>query len=618
MLVFHQHSHNVLFFKELVMFVNKTHQPSMTKTIRSFIVSTILILLSSCGLIGIHINVHNPKHAGKYPKFDEETIVLGESNPLRTSFDVSFYALDILINAPEKRLGGWVEIRAHALQDLDSIQLDLDQPLKIEDLRLGSREGKQLSYSRQYRAVIVKLGEKITQGRTFSIHVKYGGKPVVAKRPPWVGGLVWKKDKKGLPWAGVTCESEGASIWFPCKDVTFDEPDSASMRFTVPDTRLSVISNGTLTGLEKGANTASFNWKVSYPINLYNITFYVGNFEKVTDTFNGINGKVLDMSYYVFKEHVDSAKTHFRQVKDHIRIYEAIYGEYPWYNDGFKFIESPYEGMEHQTAIAYGNGFKNDLDKRDDYIILHETGHEWFGNAITASDLADVWLQEGITTYGESLVLERKYGVESASLHLLLYRFMIKNKFPLVGPQGRRYFNYKDGDVYVKGAWVLHSLRNIINDDSVFFRILSTFYMENRYKTTNSKMFIETVNKITDKDYKWFFDQYLYKNTAPVLEFHITSDSDMYYRWTNTGAGFNKLQVIATFGSGKLKTDGFPAIVEFESGGIKVEFYPDTKVHKIKLPEGANDESQRYFNDNKILFGWKENKKLVKLFNRGS
>ena len=290
---------------------------------------------------------------------------------------------------------------------------------------------------------------------------------MIAKKAPWRGGLVWKKENNN-DWVGVACETEGASIWFPCKDHTSDEPDSARMRFSIPESSLTVVSNGVLehTITEKGKKY--FSWSVHNPINLYNITFYVGNFEKIEDSYSGIDGRTLAINHYVLKQNAAKARTHFASVKEQIAIYEQIYGPYAWYEDGFKLVESPYAGMEHQTAIAYGNGYKKDLKQVEDYIMLHETGHEWFGNAITAADLADVWLQEGITTYGEFLYLEKKYDYTLAKGHLNFYKVMIANKRPLVGPVGRRYFDYKDGDAYVKGAWMLHSLRTTINNDSIF------------------------------------------------------------------------------------------------------------------------------------------------------
>ncbi len=537
-----------------------------------FLPFSLLLLLSSCGLFGIHVNLHNPRKPGKYPHFSKETILLGELTPIRKNFGVTFYDLDITIDPSAKTVGGWVEVKATALKDIDSIQLDLDQPLAIEQLKWKTREGENLKYSRRYRAVFIQLNQKIKQGESFSVHIKYSGKPVIARKPPWSGGMVWKKDKLGNNFDGVVCETDGASVWFPCKDHTSDEPDSARLKFTIPDTNLFVVSNGNFIGSEKTNNSKSFTWKISYPINVYNITFYMGDYAKIEDTCTGINSKELKLNYYVLKPNVNRARQHFQQVKQVIHTYEELYGEYPWYNDGYKLIESPYKGQEHQTAIAYGNGFVNDLYKKDDYIILHETGHEWFGNAVTAADLSDVWLQEGFTTYGEALFLEKKYGKETAINHLLNYRIFIKNKLPVVGPVGRRYFDYHDEDVYTKGAWILNTLRNTINNDSVFFTIIKSFYQENKLKMITSSAFIQTVNRITGKDYNWFFNQYLYKNEVPVMEGDYGSDGAFYYRWTNVPEEFNKLPVHLRLGS--------------DSNTLTI--FPNSKVQKVDIPLNAN------------------------------
>jgi aminopeptidase N len=555
------------------------------------------VLLSSCGIMGIHFNVHNPKKPGKYPVFDAQTILLGELTPVRQNFDVTFYDLDIQISPTEKKIGGWVEVRAVALNTIDSIQLDLDQPLSIDELRWGSREGESLTYTRLYRAVFIRLPHQLQKGQSFSINIKYNGSPVIAKKPPWVGGLVWKKDKQGKPWIGVACESEGASIWFPCKDHTSDEPDSAHMRFTIPDAGLTVVSNGVMTGTEKRNNFQSFCWNVHYPINLYDITFYIGNFEKIEDTYTGISSKELRITHYVLKPNVEKAARHFQKVKDYIKVYEEIYGEYPWYKDGFKLIEAPYAGMEHQTAIAYGNGYKNDLYGKDDYIMLHETGHEWFGNAVTVADFADIWLQEGITTYGEILYLEKKYGLKEALDHLDFYRCFIKNKRPVAGPYGRRYFDYHDGDAYVKGAWILHTLRNCINNDSLFFSIIKTFYAENKLKVTDSKAFIETVNRITGKNYSWFFDQYLNENKVPFFEFQTFNDGIIYYRWADVSDGFDK----------------WPVLITFTGSNRNYELFPDVRVQKLTT-EGQKYEEGITIHNNKGLFGVRRNKFLEYLY----
>lgn len=552
-------------------------------------------ILSSCGIAGIHFKVHNPKKQGKYPDFDRETILLGELTPIRSNFDVHYYDLDILLEPWEKKLGGWVEMQATALNSIDSVQIDLDQPLDILALRWENRNGEELAYRRDERAVFIALPRELKSGENFSLHIRYYGKPLIARKPPWAGGLVWKKDDEKNPWSGVACEADGSSLWFPCKDHTSDEPDSASLNFAVANPEVMVVSNGRYLGKTEQDAVQKYHWKVSYPINLYNITFYIGDFVKIEDEYTGINGKQLDISHYVLKPNEQIARQHFQQVKEHIRVYEEIYGEYPWYGDGFKMVESPFAGMEHQSAIAYGSEYKNQLNGTDDYIILHEAGHEWFGNAITADDLAHVWLQEGFTTYGEALYLEKRYGFETAMDHLLFYRMVIKNKRPLVGPVGRRYFDYKDGDVYVKAAWVLHSLRHTINDDELFFRILSEFYQENKMKIINSDVFVAKVNELTGKDYNWFFKQYLHNHKVPFLEYDY-ADGLLYCRWKFVDEDFDQL----------------PVRVRIE-GEDYATIHPSTEVQAFRLA-GPGDYRPVEVSNYLTLFGKDVNTRLHKSY----
>ncbi len=567
----------------------------MTNKKSLLVAAVTLIFLASCGLFGVRINVHNPRKPGKYPKFDKETILLGELTPIREAFDVVHYDIDIAFDIENKSINGWVETKSVAVNELDSIQLDLDQPMNLEEVRFGSRSGKELGYERVERAIFIKMPNTIAKGDTFSVFVKYSGKPIKAKKAPWDGGFVWREDKEDNPWVGVACEVEGASIWLPTKDHTSDEPNSVDLRFTIPNGNLEVISNGQFVGEEVNGNDKSFMWKVTKHINLYNITFYIGDFAKIEDEYIGINGKKMEMNHYVLHKNKEKATKHFKQLQRQIKAYEELYGEYPWYEDGFKLVESPFAGMEHQSAIAYGNSYKNDMNGTDDYIIVHEAGHEWFGNAVTAADLADVWLQEGFTTYGEALYLEKMYGYQAYNSHIGSYRFFIKNKYPVVGPMGRRYFDYKDGDVYVKGAWILHTLRNTIDNDTIFFDIIKTFYQENNVGVTNSQKFVEVVERLTGEDYDWFFNEYLYVNTVPTLEYELSKDGYFYYQWTGVKDDFNKMPV---------------EIYLIGKTGKEVKLYPSNKIQRKKIGSDIEVSIPR----SKVLFAQDENKKLDKLY----
>lgn len=497
--------------------------------------------LQSCSLLGIHFSVHNPKKPGKIPSFSEEQILLGELNKYRTCYDVNFYDLNLWFQPSEKEIGGEVTISGIALNDFDTLQLDLAAHFKIYSIKNAFSQ-EELNYTRKERAIFVSHSKK--KHEKLSLIVSYSGKPQVAKKAPWNGGVIWEKDKNKKIWAGVACESDGASIWWPTKDHTSDEADSVRLHYTVPK-GIVAVGNGVLQHQDLSDSlTDTYHWKISYPINTYNITFYLGDYVKISDEYIGITGKKLEMNHYVLRDKEEIAKKHFTQAKEVIAVFEQKFGEYPWYRDGFKLVHSPYAGMEHQTAIAYGNGFKNDKSPDSDYIILHETAHEWWGNSISAKDLADVWLQEGFATYAEALYSEEKGGYTAYKDEIDFQMMFIKNKYALSGVKDRRWFDSKlNSDVYGKGSWVLASLRAQLENDELFFDIIKTFYDRFKYKIVESADFINVVNEKTEMDYTWFFRQYLNNNFAPTFEAYIDDLGVLYYRWSNTEEEFDQLKV---------------------------------------------------------------------------
>jgi aminopeptidase N len=547
-----------------------------------------VLFFNTCSLVGIHLKVKNPKRAGTYPKLTKAQHLLASPGHNRECYDVKYNKLDVTITPSTKSIQGTVQIKALARYVLDTIQIDLHPRMKINDVKIDSLPAR---FNRIEGAILIKVPKRIGQGEVFSITMLYEGKPMIAKNPPWRGGTVWKKDKDGLDWCGVACETEGANIWWPNKDDLFDEADSTDISLTVPNTVMAV-SNGLLKEKKENKDkTTNYHWHVSYPINNYNVTYYVGNFKLVRDTFlSKLNGQPILLDYYVLPKHLRSAKYHFQQVKRHLAFYEKLFGAYPWPKDGFKLVESPYSGMEHQTAIAYGNGFKNGPDGFD-YIILHETAHEWWGNSVTAADFSDVWLQEGFATFAEALYVEFIKGRDAYLNYLHWQKITIGNKRPVVRPSGIRYFSYKDEDVYVKGSWVLHSLRTVINNDSLFFDILKTFRIQNHLKQIYSTKFIELINEKTGKDYTWFFKQYLYKREAPMLEFYSVNNY-LYYRWKDTETGFDKLPV-------KVNYNKMEKII-----------YPSKVVQRLNT--NLQPKEVFNFNDDEVYFGTKQNARLVK------
>lgn len=531
----------------------------------------ILLFISACSIIGVHFKLHNPKRAGKYPDKTEALELFGnQDSKYRTCYDVVNYHLEVTFGkdlTKDRGITGFVTMKAVALTALDTIQLDAHANMDIRAVTgfsfdpAGSTGGSccthvdTLRFTRKDDALFVIFPRHVTKGYQMKVMISYAVVPEEAQRPPWKGGFVRKKDDLDQPWWGVACQSEGAGLWWPCKDVVNDEPTSCDITLIVPKDYMA-ISNGQLVG----TNTVNFegmtayDWHVSYPINLYNVTFYIGKFKLLHDQYvSKVSGKTLELNHYVLTQHYDQAKEHFKQLKDHLAAYEELFGPYPFYEDGFKLVESPYSGMEHQTAIAYGNGYKNN-SLGFDYIILHETAHEWWGNSLTALDLAEGWLHEGFATYAECLYVEKKFGHQTYLNYLRNYQWTIINRRPVVGPYGMRYFNYKDGDIYTKGVWILHTLRETINKDSVFFDIIKTFATRYAYKNVTSEDFISVVNEKTGLDYHWFFDQYLHNRFVPELEYY-QDNNRLFYKWNAdyTNQDF-KLPVVVKVGPSAFDT----------------------------------------------------------------
>ena len=531
-----------------------------------------MILICSCSG-PIEYMGYNPYKPGEKPIFTKEQILLGEDSKLRNAYDVKYYDLKLKINPKLKTLEGKLEMYADALTSIDTIQVDLHPNFNINRL-YNKKTNKDLIYEREERAI--RINANYNQEDKFILCIEYTGQPIIAKKPPWEGGFVWKNDKKGYPWIGVACEAEGANIWWPLKDQTSDEPDSMRLHYEVPE-GLVAVGNGQLESTEKKEKTMIYNWFISYPINTYNVTAYVGKFDLINDSYKSISGDTISLSYYVFEENLDKAKKHFKQIHSIINVYETKFGTYPFPRDGYKLVESPYKGMEHQTAIAYGNKYENDLYKKVDYILLHETAHEWWGNSVTAKDFADMWLQEGFATYSEAIFLESVYGPTSALAHIRNWRYNIRNKYPVVGVKNKRHIDFKDhSDVYSKGAWILHTLRDQIDNDSIFFDIIYAFATRNRHKVVTSDDFISIVNEKCNQDYGWFFDYYLNNRNSPTVSYMIDADGYLYYKWANTPEKFHKLKIT-------LESDSESIIIK-----------PSNNVQKIKLPELKGKSKNRF------------------------
>lgn len=565
----------------------------------------IILFVSACSIVGVHFRLHNPKRAGKFPEKTQARALLGnQESKYRTCFDVTHYDLEIDFGTDTTRIGaieGVIGITAVVLTESDTFQLDAAEHLVIDSVcGIISGQRNDCAVLRTYRnhgTLYVIFPERVKAKKEINLAIYYHGNPPHAKRPPWRGGFVRKHDDLGNLWVGVACQAEGASTWWPCKDVVNDEPEEVSIYLIVPAGYVGV-SNGQLVEYvtyDSITHRSTYLWKVTYPINLYNITFYIGKYKLLHDQyFSKITGDTLPLNHYVLGQHYDKAKDHFKQLKDHLAVYEKLFGPYPFYRDGFKLVESPYAGMEHQTAIAYGNKFKNNY-LGFDYIILHETAHEWWGNSLTAYDLADAWIHEGFATYAEALFVEQTKGYSAYSDYMRNYRWTIINRRPLVGPYGQRYFNFRDGDIYTKGAWILHTLRETIMDDSVFFDIIKSFATKYAYRNVTSDDFIALVNQKTGRNYNWFFAQYLHNRFIPELEYYKTGNV-FYYTW-------NKTYTSAPF--------PLPVVVGgiFPSGTDTI--YPERYIDTLHCT-GSNEP---YLKSN-ILVKFTENKKLKRRFEK--
>ena len=545
------------------------------------------IFLSSCSLIGINFTYKTPKVPGKYPHFSEKDYLLGENSELRQKVDVTFYDLNLELDIPKQSIQGFVDIHFVTSGTLDTMQLDLDKKMKIKSI-IFQRDT--LKYSRKENTLYVLFYQSIPANQVQQIRVYYEGKPLQAKRPPWDGGFIWEKDQNGNPWISVACQGLGAHIWFPLEDHPSDEPDSVRLSMTIPK-GLFCVSNGKLIQQIKKEQTETFIWKTNYPINTYNITFYVGDYVGFTLPYKN-NNISKDLEFYTLSYNLEKGKNHFKQTADVIAFYENHFGSYPWWNDGYKLVESSYLGMEHQTAIAYGNRFKNDYGIVD-YIILHETGHEWWGNSLSASDNAEIWLHEGFTTFCDALYMEEKKGYDYyLDMMKFNYGITIRNKRPIIGPFGVNYSNFKDSDPYGKGALVLHTLRNIMDDDKLFFDILKTYYQKHQYSIVTTKDFINIVNEMTQKNYDWFFNQYLYSRVCPQLEWYseynfVTDETILKYKWNNVGTEFK-----------------LPVVVETDYG--KTIIFPTPEVQQQVFRRGVEIKINPYFS----LFSQIKNDKM--------
>jgi aminopeptidase N len=491
----------------------------------------------------VYANTHAQLNFKGEPKFTKGDTLRGTLSPYRTCYDVLFYDLDVRVDISNKFISGSNIIKFLAKTDFQKLQIDLFENMQIEKIEYFNQE---LKFIREFNAVFVEFPEIIKKDNARQIKVYYSGKPQSAKHPPWDGGFSWDKDNNGNPWVGVSCQGTGASLWWPCKDHQSDEPNEMLIRITVPP-GLSEVSNGRL----KRAYTlpdgwSKYEWYVSYPINNYNVTLNIGKYVSFSDTyFNPVYTDSLTLDYFILPYNCDKAEKQFEQVKPMMDCYYKYLGEYPFVRDGYKLVETPYLGMEHQSCIAYGNKYKNGYlgvnmsrtPYQFDYIIIHESAHEWWGNNITTNDIADMWIHEGFGTYTEALYIECLYGYDAYLEYINSEKSKVANDAPITGQYGVN--NEGSGDMYPKGALILHTLRNIINNDDFFFEIIKGIQTEFKYKTIDSRDIENYISEKSGINFSDFFELYLRSHAIPTLsvqmqenEFH---DLKIKYRYTLGG-----------------------------------------------------------------------------------
>jgi aminopeptidase N len=473
--------------------------------------------------------------ASAQQKFSRYEYLHGKLTPLRTCFDVKHYDITLRVDPARRQISGSNTITFLAVKDFTRLQLDLFASMHIDSIVFF---GKRLQYTRDSNAVFVDMGIKARKNATGKLKVYFSGTPVMAKKAPWDGGFVWEKDSERNDWIGLACEGIGASCWLPCKDHWSDEADSMDMHLVVPS-HLTGVSNGRLMGeTDLGNGYKQFDWKVSNTINNYNISVNAGVYSHIHDTYTAKFSDMpapLQMDYYVLTYNRKKAEAHFKQSHRMLEAFEKYFGPYPFWEDGYKLVETPYWGMEHQSCIAYGNDYSN--TRWDfDFIIVHESGHEWFGNSLTAVDPAEMWIHESFTTYSEALYVEYFMSYEASVKYLKDQKRNIENKEPVIGPYDVYYHGRSDNDIYYKGSWMLHTLRSVIDNDTLWFGMLRDFSLTYKKKPVTTKQIVAFFSRRSHMNLQPFFDQYLNNASLPVLEYKIEDRGNgnltMSYRWS--------------------------------------------------------------------------------------
>ncbi|MGQ0740224.1 MAG: M1 family metallopeptidase [Bacteroidota bacterium] len=531
-------------------------------------------------------------------KFTRQDTLRGSISPERAWWNVVHYNIQVAPDYKSKTIKGWNQIGFDVNSDGKNkkMQIDLQQPMKIDSIVFNKKKIK--SFKRHGNVYIIDFGSfNFVSAKTalsrhhpvtlHSIYIYFSGKPREAVRPPWDGGWIWETDALGRPWMTVACQGLGASVWYPCKDHQSDEPDQGALiQIKIPDTLVAVANGKLYSKDDQKDGNMLWTWQVKNPINNYNIVPYIGKYVHFSDNYIGETEKNLSLDYWVLDYNLEKAKKQFgRDVKPMLKAFEYWFGPYPFHEDGFKLVESSHLGMEHQSATAYGNRYMDGYLGRDlsgsgwgmkwDYIIIHEAGHEWFANNITTNDIADMWVHEGFTMYSEPLFIEYHWGKQAANEYVQGIRNNISNDKPLIGPYGVN--QEGSGDMYNKGANLLHTIRQVIDNDSVFREILRGLNKDFYHRCVDSKDVEDYFSKKSIKDLSKIFDQYLRTINIPELEYKVTGRK-FAFRWVNC-----------------IKEFDMPLKLNC---GRSLQFTPAAEWQSIELPLNCNTDIRASINNN--------------------
>jgi aminopeptidase N len=518
--------------------------------------------------------------------FTRADTLRGSLRPERTCYDVTFYELKVKVDTITKSISGSSEIFFKALNDIRVMQIDLLDSFAIDNI---SYKGTTLYYTREFNAVFIALLDPIPAGTEGSILVKYHGTPIKAKRAPWDGGFVWRHDRNNKLFVGVACEGLGASSWWPCKDHLSDEPDKGIRIIATVPKGLKCVANGQDMGQKDSGAWSTFTYLVTYPINTYDVSLNIGDYVHFEDEYVSEDGQKLRLNYDVLSYNLDKAKEQFKQVKPMMKIYEKYLGKYPFWRDGYRLVETSYLGMEHQGAIAYGNHYRTGYDGTDysriglnfDYIIIHETGHEWWGNSVSASDMADMWIHESFCTYTESIYVQEMYGSDTAQLYINAKKPTVGNRAPIQGP----YLGVNEegsGDMYSKGSLMLNTLRTAVNNDPLWWQIIKgTCDTAFKYKVTCADSIIDYFNLKSGKDLRPIFYQYLKYASLPRLAYTLKKQKgkkyELIYFWLTDVKNFSVPIQITNDGG---KTEWLPADNSIQTKIISLTSESDFKINE--------------------------------------